>query len=79
MAILVPRTRSERVRCDVPACGCRPDNYLDQLVCANEVEVLAASGFPPLGASDAEHLDEAALAGDVIAGSNVAGEDHLGP
>src|SRR3546814_135442 len=50
----------------------------DDLVHANEVEVLAGPGLPSLGASDAEHLDVASLADDVIAGSNVPGEGHLG-
>lgn len=52
---------------------------LDHLVCTDEVEVLAASGFTSLRASDAKHFDVAAVAGDVITGSNVTGEGHLGP
>jgi len=51
---------------------------LDHLVRSHEVEVLAGPGLPPLGASDAKHLDVASPADDVIAGSNVPGEGHLG-
>jgi hypothetical protein len=51
---------------------------LDHLVCADEVEVLAASGLAALGASNVQHFDVVVLAGDMVPGSNVTGEGQLG-
>ena len=51
---------------------------LDHLVRANQAKVLASPGLPSLGPSDAKHLDVAALPDDVVAGSNIPGEGHLG-
>ena len=51
---------------------------LDELVGSDEVEVLTPAGLPALCASDVEYLDVATVDGDVVAGSDVAGEGDLG-
>lgn len=51
---------------------------LDDLVGPNEMEVLATRGFSALGTSDPEHLDVAAVNGDVVAGTNMTSKGHLG-
>jgi len=51
---------------------------LDDLCDTDEMEVLATGRLPALRAPDPQHLDEVAVAGDVIACSDVTGKGHLG-
>jgi len=51
---------------------------LDDLCGTDEMEVLATGWLPALRAPDPQHLDEVAVAGDVIARSDVTGKGHLG-
>jgi len=89
---LAPKTLPQTARmasaaCRVPSAGSggsRADTDaveavdLDELLGSDEVEVLAPARLPALCASDVEHFDVATVDGDVVAGSDVAGEGDLG-